>query len=73
MVSCSRDPGPWLFNAAGQGLVVLGVGGWGAAGFGLAEALEGWCVCSRDERETAGSWAVSLFPFHPRAGGQSLD
>lgn len=30
-------------------------------------------VCSRDERETAGSWAVGLFPFHPRARGQSLD
>lgn len=30
-------------------------------------------VCSWDERETAGSWAVGLFLFHPWAGGQSLD
>lgn len=43
-----------------------------AAGFGL---MGHWRdgVCSWDERETAESWAVSLFPFHPRAGGQSLD
>lgn len=31
------------------------------------------CVCSRDERETAGSWAVGLFLFHPWATCQSLD
>lgn len=44
-----------------------------AAGFGLMEALEGWCVCSWDERETAGSRAVGLFLFHPWAGCQSSD
>ena len=30
-------------------------------------------MCSWDERKTAGSWAVGLFLFHPRAGGQTLD
>lgn len=30
-------------------------------------------MCSRDEKETAGSWAVSLFPFHAQAGGQRQD
>lgn len=30
------------------------------------------CVCSWDEREAAGSWAVSLFLFHPRAAGQRM-
>lgn len=40
-LSCSWYPGPWLFNAAGQGRVVLR---GKAAGFGLAETLEGWCV-----------------------------
>lgn len=31
------------------------------------------CVCSWDERETAGSRAVGLFLFHPWAGCQSSD
>lgn len=40
--------------------------------------LDGWRhwrdgVCSRDERETAGSWVVGLFLFHPWAGGQRVD
>lgn len=43
-----------------------------AAGFGPMGHWRGG-VCSRDERETAGSWAVGLFLFHPWAGGQSLD
>lgn len=30
-------------------------------------------MCSRDEREAAGSWAAGLFLFHLRAGGQILD
>lgn len=30
-------------------------------------------MCSWDEKEAAGSWAVGLFLFHLRAEGQSLD
>lgn len=70
ILSCSWHPGPWLFGMSGQFYVVLR---GKAALFGLMKALEGWCVCSWDERETAGNWAVGLFLFHLWAVGQSLD
>lgn len=44
-----------------------------AAGFGPGDALEAWCVCSWDEREAAGSWAVGLFLFHLWAASQTMD
>lgn len=44
-----------------------------AAGFGPRDALEGWCVCSWDEREAAGSRAVGLFLFHLQAASQIMD
>lgn len=59
-----RDPGPWLFCEAGQGSC-------GVQGKGCGIWRDG--VCSWDEREAAGSWAVGLFLFHLRASGQSLD
>lgn len=40
-LSCSWDPGPGLFCVAGQNFEVFR---GKALGFGLMEALEGWCV-----------------------------
>lgn len=66
MLSCSWDPGPWLFCEAGQGH--MGLRGK-ATGFGLREPSGGG-VCSWDERETAGSWAVCQFVPFPSGGSR---